>query len=73
MSSPDAAHAWIHAASQIEHGTRRKLGFVERRFPTHSAAPQGRNPVTNLKPRLGLGLNGNGNGTLAIQAASYRT
>ena len=36
MSSPDAAHAiitWIHAASQMEHGTRRKLGFLRGVFP----------------------------------------
>ena len=40
------------------HGTPRKLGFFDMRFP---AAPQGRNPVIPRKPKVGLGSNGNGN------------
>jgi len=51
MSSPDAAHAiitWIHAASQMEHGTRRKLGLLRGVFPLRRLAGF---PVMQKNPR----------------------
>jgi len=52
MSRAYAAHAWIHAASQMEHGTRRKLGFLRGVFPLRRRAGI---PVMQKNPRnLGL-------------------
>jgi len=59
MSSPDAAHAWIHAASQMGHGTRRKLGFFERRFP---AARRAGNILNSRNPRKPTFATGTGTG-----------
>ena len=48
MSSPDAAPCLDPAASQMGHGTRRKLGVFERHFP---AARRAGNILNSRNPR----------------------
>jgi len=55
MSRAYAAHAWIHAASQMEHGTRRKLGFLRGVFPPRRRAGNTLNSRNPRKPMFATG------------------